>query len=77
MTDYTGERGMLSDDDLDEVARLIEQRKRFLARIDGIAQQFTHTSQHAKSRELLQLVEKCEEQLREYGLMIDTVGSTN
>lgn len=68
---------MLGDDDLDEIARIIEARKRLLQRIEGIEQQFTHTSQHAKARELLKLVERHEEMLREYGLMIDTVGSTN
>lgn len=68
---------MLGEEDLEEIARLIEQRRQFLEKIAGIEQQFTHTSDVAKTRSLLARVEKIEEQLREYGLMIDTVGSTN
>ena len=68
---------MLSDDDLEDIVRLIEERRRSLERIDGITQQFTHTSDAAKTKQLLTRVEKIEEQLREYGLMIDTVGSMN
>lgn len=68
---------MLSDDDLEDIVRLIEERRRTLERIDGISQQFTHTSDVLKTRQLFTRVEKIEEQLREFGLMIDTVGSTN
>jgi len=68
---------MLSDDDLEDIERLIQLRRRTLERIDGISQQFTHTSDTAKVKELTVRVEKVEEQLREYGLMIDTIGSNN
>ena len=68
---------MLCDDDLEEIVRLIEERRRHLERIDGIEQQFRHTSDVNKTRQLLARVEKIEEQLREFGLCIDTIGSTN
>lgn len=68
---------MLTTEDLDEIVERIEQRKRLLERIDGIEQQFTHTSDHDKVRLLLSKVCKIEEELREYGLMIDTIGNKN
>jgi hypothetical protein len=72
-----GSGEMLEDEDLEEIERLIQHRRRHLERIEGINQQFTHTSQAAKVKELFVLVANAEERLREYGIMIDTVGSTN
>lgn len=68
---------MLETEDLEIIVEKIEARSRHLARIEGIEQQYTHTGDTNKVKLLIEQVAKIEEELREYGLMIDTVGRTN
>lgn len=68
---------MLETEDLDLIVEKIEARKRLLERIEGMEQQACDTVTHDKIRLMLAKVRKIEEELREYGLMIDSLGMSN